>query len=64
MYSLFYFPEHEYEIAEKTIIFYLDKRMKIIDNKNLTEAEKKIKLDNIMFVVDCIKYKYNIKNNL
>mgnify|MGYP000938748793 CR=1 FL=1 len=64
MYSWFYYPAEEYIQAEKSIIFYLDKRCKIMIDKTLTEGEKKIKIDRINFVVDAIKYKYNIKNNL
>lgn len=60
MYSWFYYPAEEYEQAEKTLLFYLDKKCRILAEPNLTDGEKKIKIDRIDFVCNAIRCKYGI----
>lgn len=60
MFSWLYYNEEEMKIAEKNMIFLMDKKCRILSSPNFTESEKKIKIDRIKFILDCIHYKYGI----
>ncbi len=60
MFSWLYYNAKELETAEKNMIFLMDKKCRVLSNPNFTEAEKKIKIDRINFILDCINYKYGV----
>ncbi len=60
MFGWLYYNAKELETAEKNMIFYMDKKCRIMSSVDFSNEEKKIKCDRINFILDCINYKYGI----
>lgn len=61
LYSLIqnYFYRDDYEYAINQIVFYENKILHI-QGEDINESNKLMKIKRIQFIIDCIKYKYNI----
>ena len=57
IYNYLYPDEIEYAINQ--IVFY-EKKIYAIQNEDINESNKLMKIKRIQFIIDCIKYKYNI----
>ena len=60
MFEWLYYNGEEKNYAEKTMIFLLDKKIRIATDPNISNELKQQKADRINFLLDCIKYKYGI----
>ena len=60
MFSWLYYNAKELETAEKTMIFLLDKKIRIATDPNISNELKQEKANRINFLLDCINYKYGI----
>jgi hypothetical protein len=60
MFSWFYYNAKELEIAEKNMIFYMDKKCRIMEDPKISNELKHEKIERIKFILDCIHYKYGI----
>jgi hypothetical protein len=57
IYNYLYPDEVEYAINQ--IVFY-EKKIYAIQNEDINESNKLMKIKRLQFIIDCIKYKYNI----
>ena len=54
-----YFYPHEIEYAIDQVLFY-EKKILHIQNEDINESNKLMKIKRLNLIIDCIKYKYNL----
>ena len=64
MFEWLYYNGEEKDYAEKTMIFLLDKKIRIATDPDVSDNDRKIKCDRLNFLMDCIKYKFSIMKNV